>query len=166
MIAFIILEMLAAFPSIGSITGDGFSWQSFSTYSVAAKGTKAIQNGDPAQIEKAISFTEISGSDSATEMAENIDRLRGNGIQILEADTDLFSSKQEDRFPQTTITLSVRNGEDEYQIVCLSTVDSSKLMMIRFDTVWHGQSNEPLMKSQIPEWIDELEAILCTYSPG
>jgi len=162
----ITLLVLAAFPTIGSITGDGFSWKSFSINEVSGEGASAIYNGDAAQIEKALGFSGTSGAVSADEMRAYLDTLRSNGIQITGAKSNLFTATQEDHFPLTVITLAVRNGDDKYQISCIGTVQSDKLVLIRFDTVWRDQSIDALPQKQIPDWIHELEAMLCTYNPG
>ena len=167
LIALIILLMVTAMPpTIGSITGDGFSWNSFPAYFSAIKGGKAIANGDKTLIEGAIEFSGTKGAESADEMAKSLRTFQNEGVQIKKVKVNLLSCKQEDRIQQIIVSMIVKNGDDEYQIYCLGTVQSGKLMLIRFYDVWNTKDDEPLADTLTPEWIYELESILCTYSPG
>jgi len=162
----IVLVISAIPPTIGSITGDGFSWNSLTIYSAATKGGAAIVNGDATRLERGMGFSGTRGALSADELAKYLENLRVNKIQIVKTKINLFSCKQEDRFPQTIVSLVVLNGSEEYQINCLGTVQSGKLMLIRFYNVWNSKDDEPLADTLSPVWIEELESILCTYSPG
>lgn len=162
----IVLLALAVLPTIGTITGDGFSWKSFPTYYGTVKGSRALINGDKSQLEGCIGFSGIYGAKTADELASYLDFISKEGIRIVDVDANLLSCTLEDRFPHTAITLTVQVASAEYQIECLGTVQDGKLVLIRFYDEWLDNPTDPFVEEVAAAWIADLEQILCTYDPG
>ncbi len=145
---FIVISLLIL--TVASIRGEGFSWGCIPAYISAQRVAKALQNCDKQAIEMNIA--------NAKNVHNGLVKLEEQHICIRDAKASVLDVRLDDGILLLEIKFAVNYQDVKYIFTCYGTYKNGKVELMRIVS--------PNGYDEYPEWILELNDVLCTYNPG